>query len=117
MITKYWSDVEIKNGLFGMTRDEDVFIISEDKDIKDYIAVYQTGKWDYLDDLFRNKEIKAIEICPEINAFDSFKERYRNQEDCISEVVYTKKCDDGTLKMLKKWRKEIEEEINKREKQ
>ena len=117
----YYQDIDVKEGMFGMKNDHELFIITKNKTENCFMAVYQTGGYDYMEIVFGEKKIKYIETTPSYNSFDNFKwaieDSIKGEITGVSEVVYTKKCDEGTLEMLKKWRKEIEEEIYKREKQ
>lgn len=117
----YYQDIDFKEGMFGMTKDDNIFIIATHKTNNCYIAVYEMGGYDYMEHIFFDKKIKYIETIPSYNSFDNFKyaieDSIKGEITGVSEVVYTKKRDDDILEILKKWRKEIEKEINKREKQ
>ena len=117
----YYQDIDFKEGQFGMTKDDNVFIVATHKTKNCYIAVYEMGGYDYMEHIFFDKKIKYIETTPSYNSFNNFKyaieDSIKGEITGVSEVVYTRKRNDGTLEMLKKWRKEIEEEISKREKQ
>ena len=112
----YYQDIDFKEGLFGMTEEDNIFIIAKHKTENCYIAVYEMGGYDYMEHIFFDKKIKYIETTPFCNCFAQFKHALSIEKPDVSEVVYTKKLDKDTLEMLKKWRHEIEEEINKREK-
>lgn len=115
----YYQDIDFKEGTFGMTKDGETFVIVTHKTENRYIAVYKSGDYDNMEELFFNKRIEYIETIPFCNCFSQFKraleDSINNESTGISEVVYAKKRDKSTLEMIKKWRKEIEEEINKRE--
>lgn len=117
----YYKDIDLKEGMFGMLEEQELFIITKDKIENRFIAIYQAGGYDYIGVIFRERKIKYIETTPLYNSFQHFKyaieDSTKGKITGVSEVVYTKTCDESTLEMLKKWRKEIEEEINKREKQ
>lgn len=113
----YYKDIKYTNGYFGETTDGNIFFISDHSRTPYKIAIYQDGEYDYLNDLWNEKRVKYFETNKCINSFAEFKEqRDDKNSNCISEVFYEKENDDETLEMLKRWHKEIEEEIHKREK-
>lgn len=113
----YYKDIKYTNGYFGETTDGEMFFISDHCYDPFKIAIYQDGEYDYLNELWNEKQVKYLETYKCMNSFNQFKAlRNDKNSNCISEVVYEKENDNKTLEMLKRWHKEIEEEIHKREK-
>ena len=104
----YYKDIKYTNGYFGETTDGNIFFISDHSRTPYKIAIYQDGEYDYLIELWNEKQVKYLETYKCMNSFNQFKAlRNDKNSNCISEVVYEKENDNKLLEKVEEYLKDV----------